>query len=74
MHLFTLTGHFIKEIVELGAAVDSGLKVGDRVIAVGKTNVENVNHNKVVSLIKESGNKVTLLVVDSATYNHYKKR
>lgn len=67
-------GHFIKEIVELGAAVDSGLKVGDRVIAVGKTNVESFSHSKVVSLIKESGNKVTLLVVDVPTYNHYKKR
>ena len=54
--------------------MEVGVKKGDRIIEVGGTNVEKMNHAKVVALIKKKGSKVTLLVADNATYQHFTKR
>jgi len=72
-NLFSLKGHFVKEVVEGGPAVESGLKAGDRIIEVGGTNVEKMSHEKVVGLVKKSGSKLVLLVADEDTYSHFRK-
>jgi len=72
-NFFSLKGHFVKEVVEGGPAVESGLKAGDRIIEVGGTNVEKMSHEKVVGLVKKSGSKLVLLVADEDTYSHFRK-
>ncbi|KAM4795596.1 Na(+)/H(+) exchange regulatory cofactor NHE-RF3 [Rhinophrynus dorsalis] len=67
-------GHLVRSI-EAGSSADkAGLKDGDRVLRVNRTFVDNKEHAEVVSLIKDSGNSVTLLVLDSVAYENAKKK
>ena len=50
------------------------MRKGDRIIEVNGSNVEKLNHAKVVGQIKKSGPKVNLLVADEATYKHFLKQ
>lgn len=62
------SGQFIRK-VELGSPAEaSGMRAGDRVIAVNGVNVEKETHHQVVQRIKAIDNETRLLVVDNETY------
>ncbi|XP_078402173.1 Na(+)/H(+) exchange regulatory cofactor NHE-RF3 [Cetorhinus maximus] len=67
-------GHLIRCLVTGGPADNVGLRDGDRIIRVNTVFVDNEEHQQVVELIKKSGNSVTLLVLDDASYTHAKKQ
>lgn len=67
-------GHYISEIDENSPAKSAGLKENDRVIEVNGSNIEHEYHNQVVMMIKAGGDETKLLVVDTETDNHYKRR
>nr|XP_039248157.1 multiple PDZ domain protein-like [Styela clava] len=73
-HGDTAPGHFIKQVTKGGAADGTSLRAGDRLIAVGKNNVEKEKHAQVVNLIKKAGPKVTLLVIDEESYKELKAK
>ena len=60
---FDENGHYIEDVTIGSPADQSGLKVGDRVIEVNHSNVENEIHENVVAKVQESGDIVTLNVV-----------
>ena len=62
------------DLTEGGAAEIAGFKDEDRIIEINGTKVEKLSHKKVVSLMKQSGDQVKLLVVDEATYKHFVAR
>ena len=62
----------VENIIEGSPADKAGLKDDDRVIRVGKNNVEKLTHPQVVQVLRKSGNQVTMLVVDKVTYHHYR--
>jgi len=64
--------HIIEKITPGGVADVAGMRDDDRLVRVNKTNVEKLDHKQLVALIKKSGNTLTLMVVDAATYHHYK--
>ncbi|XP_048454065.1 Na(+)/H(+) exchange regulatory cofactor NHE-RF3 [Rhincodon typus] len=69
-----IEGHLIRSVLTGGPADTVGLRDGDRVIRVNTVFVDGEEHQKVVDLIKKSGNCVTLLVLDDTTYTHAKKQ
>ncbi|XP_072886081.1 Na(+)/H(+) exchange regulatory cofactor NHE-RF3-like isoform X3 [Hemitrygon akajei] len=65
-------GHIIREVEPGSHAQLAGLYDADRVLEINGEFVDNMEHSKVVSKIKRSGNQVTFLVVDGATYEDAK--
>uniref|UniRef100_A0A3B4G8T3 Na(+)/H(+) exchange regulatory cofactor NHE-RF n=1 Tax=Pundamilia nyererei TaxID=303518 RepID=A0A3B4G8T3_9CICH len=62
------SGQFIRKVEAGSPAEASGLRAGDRLVAVNGVNVEKETHHQVVQRIKAMENKTRLLVVDSETY------
>ena len=54
---------YISAVVEGGPAAEAEVKPGDRLLAVNDVNVEGVEHQRVVDLIRSSGKKVKLTLV-----------
>lgn len=65
-------GRYVRSVDPGSPADTSGMKAGDRIIEVNGTNMEFDKHAKLVTAVKESGNSVTLLVVDEETDNFFK--
>ncbi|KJH53400.1 PDZ/DHR/GLGF domain protein [Dictyocaulus viviparus] len=58
------TDIYVTKIIEGGAAYHDGrLGVGDRILAVDDILLENVTHEYAVNVLKQTGTKVTLLVL-----------
>uniref|UniRef100_A0A8D0L7E0 NHERF family PDZ scaffold protein 1 n=1 Tax=Sphenodon punctatus TaxID=8508 RepID=A0A8D0L7E0_SPHPU len=66
-------GQFIRLVEADSPAEKSGLKAGDRLVEVNGENVEQENHQEVVSRIRASPGAVRLLVVDPATDERLQK-
>ncbi|KAM6905009.1 Na(+)/H(+) exchange regulatory cofactor NHE-RF2 [Xenentodon cancila] len=62
------SGQFIRKVEPGSPAEASGLRAGDRVVAVNGVNVEKETHHQVVQRIKAVDNETRLLVVDLETY------
>lgn len=54
---------YISAVVEGGPAAEADVKPGDRLLAINDVNVEGVEHQRVVDLIRSSGKKVKLTLV-----------
>lgn len=67
-------GQVVKSVEPNGAALLAGLYPGDRVIDVNSICVIGETHATVVGRIRDSGDVVTLLVVDEPTYDFYNAR
>lgn len=61
------TGQYIRKVETGSAAEESGLRAGDRVVAVNGANVEKETHYQVVQRIKALASETRLLVVDQET-------
>ncbi|XP_034042296.1 Na(+)/H(+) exchange regulatory cofactor NHE-RF3 [Thalassophryne amazonica] len=66
------TGHFISTIDRGSPAEIAGLHEMDRLVAVDGKEVDSYSHEKVVDMIRQSGTKCCLLVVDKDTDQMYK--
>ncbi|NWX86452.1 NHRF3 protein, partial [Nothoprocta ornata] len=64
--------HVIKDVDSGGPAAKAGLKDNDILVAVNGERVEALDHGQVVEKIKQSQEKITLLVVDKETDTMYK--
>ncbi|XP_063797812.1 Na(+)/H(+) exchange regulatory cofactor NHE-RF4 [Pseudophryne corroboree] len=58
-------GQFLRELDPGLPAEDSGMREGDRLLAVNGQSVKGMEHEDIVSLIQNSGNQVTLLVISN---------
>ncbi|CAJ0583849.1 unnamed protein product, partial [Mesorhabditis spiculigera] len=59
-------GIYVTKIIDGGAAQHDGrLAVGDKIMAVDETPLENVSHEYAVNVLKNTGTKVTLLYMKS---------
>ncbi|GBL82893.1 Disks large 1 [Araneus ventricosus] len=66
-------GIYVTKIMEGGAAhIDGSLEVGDELIAVGDTNLENVTHEEAVATLKATTERVILTVVKNAANRMYR--
>ncbi|NWJ06595.1 NHRF3 protein, partial [Crypturellus undulatus] len=64
--------HVIKDVDSGSPAAKAGLKEKDILVAVNGEQVEALDHGQVVEKIKQSEEKITLLVVDKETDTMYK--
>ncbi|XP_022608258.1 Na(+)/H(+) exchange regulatory cofactor NHE-RF2-like [Seriola dumerili] len=62
------SGQFIRKVESGSPAEESGLRPGDRVVAVNGVNVEKETHHQVVQRIKAVDHETRLLVVDHETH------
>lgn len=67
-------GQVVKSVEPGGLALACGLYPGDRVVEVNSICVVGETHSSVVARIRDSGDAVTLLVVDEATHEYYNAR
>ncbi|XP_036396653.1 Na(+)/H(+) exchange regulatory cofactor NHE-RF3 [Megalops cyprinoides] len=65
-------GHLIRNLEMGGPAELAGLRDGDRILRVNGTFVDNLEHSKVVEMVKGSGASVTFHVLDKESYNQAK--
>ncbi|XP_055938918.1 disks large 1 tumor suppressor protein-like isoform X2 [Argiope bruennichi] len=66
-------GIYVTKIMEGGAAhLDGRLEVGDELVAVGDTNLENVTHEEAVATLKATTDRVILTVVKNAANRMYR--
>ncbi|MBN3287616.1 NHRF3 protein, partial [Polyodon spathula] len=69
-----LPGQFVKEVAS-GSPADKASLVDDNiVIEVNGDNVENKSHKEVVEMIKKSGNRLEMLVIEKKAYNYFKDK
>ncbi|XP_040919044.1 Na(+)/H(+) exchange regulatory cofactor NHE-RF2 [Toxotes jaculatrix] len=64
------SGQFIRKVEAGSPAEASGLRAGDRVVAVNGVNVERETHHQVVQRIKAVDHETRLLVVDHETHEN----
>ncbi|KAH9383334.1 hypothetical protein HPB48_024549 [Haemaphysalis longicornis] len=63
-------GIYVTKVMEGGAAsLDRRLEVGDKLLAVGDVNLENVTHEEAVATLKNTGDHVILTVVKSQPFS-----
>ncbi|XP_041465950.1 protein scribble homolog isoform X4 [Lytechinus variegatus] len=55
-------GIFISRVVEGGVAAKNGLALGDKILAVNSTNLENADHLEAVEALKAAGNSIHMVV------------
>ncbi|XP_041739144.2 Na(+)/H(+) exchange regulatory cofactor NHE-RF3-like [Coregonus clupeaformis] len=65
-------GHLLRNLEMGGPAELAGLKDGDRILRVNGTYVDEMDHSRVVDLVKESGVSITFHVLDVASYKQAK--
>ncbi|XP_053547115.1 Na(+)/H(+) exchange regulatory cofactor NHE-RF4 [Bombina bombina] len=58
-------GQFLRELDPGLPAELSGMHEGDRLLGVNGQSIEDLEHEDIVSLIQESGNQVTLIVISN---------
>ncbi|PAA93194.1 hypothetical protein BOX15_Mlig024996g1 [Macrostomum lignano] len=63
-------GQYIGKVDPDSPAEHGGLKTKDYLVEVNSVNVEDLSHQKVVEIVKEMPNSVTMLVVDYEAYKH----
>ncbi|XP_006861755.1 PREDICTED: Na(+)/H(+) exchange regulatory cofactor NHE-RF3 [Chrysochloris asiatica] len=61
-------GHLVRVIEKGSPAEKAGLQDGDRVLRINGVFVDKEEHMQVVDLVRNSGNSVTLLVLDGNSY------
>ncbi|KAG6925493.1 PDZ domain containing 1, partial [Chelydra serpentina] len=66
-------GHLIRNVEEGSPADRAGLKDGDRILRVNGLFVDKEEHAQVVEMVKRSGNSVTVLILDEASYEKAEK-
>ncbi|XP_072035225.1 disks large homolog 1-like isoform X3 [Amphiura filiformis] len=71
-HVAGDNGIFVTKIIDGGAAQQDGqLQVGDKIIAVGDTSLEDVTHEDAVAVLKATSNHVVLTVIKGAALSAY---
>lgn len=74
LYLEDRKGEFIEDVAPNGPSHKAGLKIGDRIVEVNEINIENEKSRDVVDLIRQSGDNVTMLVVDPKTDGYFRKK
>ncbi|XP_041115312.1 Na(+)/H(+) exchange regulatory cofactor NHE-RF3-like [Polyodon spathula] len=69
-----LPGQFVKEVANGSPADKAGLVDDNIVIEVNGDNVENKLYEEVVEMIKKSGNRLEMLVIEKAAYDYFKDK
>ncbi|KAK6485625.1 Na(+)/H(+) exchange regulatory cofactor NHE-RF3-like [Huso huso] len=69
-----LPGQFVKEVASGSPADKAGLVDDNIVIEVNGDNVENKSYEEVVEMIKKSGNRLEMLVIEEAAYDYFKDK
>lgn len=67
-------GQYIRSLDPGSPADHAGLRPQDRLIEVNGVNIEGMRHAEVVAFIKKGGDEAWLLVVDTETDEHFKRR
>ncbi|CBY38478.1 unnamed protein product [Oikopleura dioica] len=65
-------GHYVEEVDAGGPAERAGLKIGDRIIQLDGTSVENASHEIVLAKLRNAPSQVSLLVTGGKSDTHYK--
>ncbi|XP_071994961.1 Na(+)/H(+) exchange regulatory cofactor NHE-RF3 [Engystomops pustulosus] len=67
-------GFYLDALTAGGAALNAGVKQGDRIVEVNGKNVENSSYNELVKLVRDSGDSVMFLLVDKETTDYFQQQ
>jgi len=66
-------GHYIIEVDPNGPAERAGLKIGDRIIQINGSSMEQKNKEEILKTLRCCKDEVILLVIDRKSSKHYKR-
>ena len=69
MYFCTITlqlGNYFEHVAQGGGAEKAGVNIGDRIIEINRQSLEGISHERVIEMIKGSGESVEMTILSSS--------
>ena len=59
-------GNYFEHVAQGGGAEKAGVNIGDRIIEINRQSLEGISHERVIEMIKGSGESVEMTILSSS--------
>lgn len=59
-------GNYFEHVAQGGGAEKAGVNIGDRIIEINRQSLEGISHERVIEMIKGSGDSVEMTILSSS--------
>ena len=60
------SGNYFEHVAQGGGAEKAGVNIGDRIIEINRQSLEGISHERVIEMIKGSGESVEMTILSSS--------
>ena len=59
-------GNYFEHVAQGGGAEKAGVNIGDRIVEINRQSLEGISHERVIEMIKASGDSVEMTILTSS--------